>query len=216
MKYLMISLIVTLFTLANTVNAQENIIDVRDQLLFGLKAGVNLSNVYDAQGEQFNADAKLGFVAGASLAIPIGKFLGVQPEILFSQKGFQGTTIILGNTYDFTRTTNYLDIPLFITLKPSESVTLLAGPQYSYLMKQTDEFTDGTTIAQQETAFENDNIRKNTLCFIGGIDINVNHIVLGARAGWDVQKNNGDGTSSTPRYKNVWYQATIGYRFLNY
>jgi hypothetical protein len=215
MKNLIISIIAALFTLTSTVNAQENTIDVRDQLLFGLKAGANLSNVYDAQGEQFNADAKLGFVAGASLAIPIGKFLGVQPEILFSQKGFKGTTYILGNTYDFTRTSNYLDIPLMITLKPTESLTLMAGPQYSYLMKQTDEFTDGTTIAQQETAFENDNIRKNTLCFIGGLDVNLNHITLGARAGWDVQKNNGDGTSSTPRYKNVWYQATIGYRFLN-
>jgi hypothetical protein len=37
--------------------------------------------------------------------------------------------------------------------------------------------------------------------------------VLSARSGWDVQRNNGDGTSSIPRYKNVWFQATIGYRF---
>ena len=27
-----------------------------------------------------------------------------------------------------------------------------------------------------------------------------------------IQNNNGDGTSATPRYKNVWYQATIGLR----
>jgi len=216
MKKLTILIIAAVLGIAGTAGAQENTIDVRDQLFISLKGGLNLSNVYDADGEQFNADAKLGFVAGAALTVPIGKYLGIQPEILFSQKGFQGTTVILGNTFDFKRTTNYLDIPLMITLKPTESLTLMAGPQYSYLMKQTDEFKDGTTIAQQETAFENDNIRKNMLCFVGGIDINLNHIVLGARAGWDVQKNNGDGSSSTPRYKNVWYQATIGYRFINY
>jgi hypothetical protein len=216
MKKAIILIFAAVLGIAGTVVAQESTVDVRDQLFISLKGGLNLSNVYDAQGEQFKADPKFGFAAGASLTVPIGKYLGVQPEILFSQKGFQGTTVILGNAYDFTRTTNYLDIPLFITLKPVESLTLLAGPQYSYLMRQKDEFTDGTTIAQQETAFENDNIRKNTLCFIGGIDINLNHIVLGARAGWDVQKNNGDGSSSTPRYKNVWYQATIGYRFINY
>jgi hypothetical protein len=33
------------------------------------------------------------------------------------------------------------------------------------------------------------------------------------RGSWDLKNNNGDGTSTTPRYKNVWYQATVGYRF---
>ena len=66
---------------------------------------------------------------------------------------------------------------------------------------------------EQETEFENDNLRKNTLCFKGGVDINLKNIVLSARAGWDILKNNGSEASTTPRYKNVWYQATIGYRF---
>jgi hypothetical protein len=51
------------------------------------------------------------------------------------------------------------------------------------------------------------------LCLTGGFDITMKHIVLSARAGWDLQENHSDGTSSTPRYKNVWYQGTIGYRF---
>ncbi len=37
------------------------------------------------------------------------------------------------------------------------------------------------------------------LCFIGGIDINFEYVVIGARIGWDIQNNNGDRTSSTPR-----------------
>jgi len=44
------------------------------------------------------------------------------------------------------------------------------------------------------------------------MDINLNNIVIGARAGWDLFNNNGDGTSTTPRYKNVWAQATVGIR----
>jgi len=91
----------------------------------------------------------------------------------------------------------------------------MAGPQYSYLLKQTDVFTNGSTSIAQEKEFENDNVRKNTLCFAGGMDINLKHIVLGVRAAWDVQNNNGDGSSTTPRYKNAWYQFTFGYRFYN-
>jgi len=30
--------------------------------------------------------------------------------------------------------------------------------------------------------------------------------------GWDLMKNNGDGTKTTPRYKNVWAQVSVGFR----
>jgi hypothetical protein len=98
-------------------------------------------------------------------------------------------------------------------VKPIEYVTLLFGPQYSYLLKQKDEFTGGSLSSVQEQEFENDDIRKNTFSLIGGVDINVDNLVLGVRGGWDLKNNNGDGTSTTPRYKNMWYQATVGYRF---
>lgn len=194
-------------------NAQENETDFREQLKFGGKVGANYSNVYDSKGEEFHADAKFGLAAGGFISIPFGKYLGVQPEVLFSQKGFQATGLILGSTYKFTRTTSYIDIPLLLAFKPSEFITFLAGPQYSYLLKQRDVFANATTSIAQEQEFENDNVRKNTLCLIIGADFTLKNIVLGARAGWDIQNNVGDGTSNTPRYKNVWYQATFGYRF---
>jgi len=186
--------------------------DSRTKLAFGLKVGTNFSNVYDSEGEEFDADPRLGFVGAAFIAIPIGAFLGVQPEIAYSQRGFQGSGVILGGHYDISRTSNYLDIPVFFVLKPIETVSIMAGPQFSYLISQKDVFSNGVTTIEQELAFENDNIRKNTLCFVTGLDINVNHFVISGRAGWDLFKNNGDGTSTTPRYKNVWGQLTIGYR----
>ncbi len=208
-----ILLIVAVASIVNRISAQEIIItDLRDKLMVGLKIGANYSNVYDSQGEEFNTDAKFGLAAGAFLAIPIGKYLGIHPEVLFSQKGFQATGKIIGNTYDLTRTLGYIDVPLLFAFKPSQFLTLLAGPQYSYLVNQKDEFANSSTSFQMEQEFENDNVRKNTFCFLGGIDFNIKHVVISARAGWDIQKNNGDGTSTTPRYKNAWYQATIGFR----
>lgn len=216
MKNIILSMAL-LATTVGTIHAQdsENKTDFRKKFTVGLKAGLNYSNVYDSQGEEFNADPKFGLAAGAFMAIPFGKYFGIQPEILFSQKGFKATGRILGNTYQFTRTTNFIDVPLLFAIKPSEFITIVAGPQYSYLIKQSDVFANATTSIEQETEFVNDNIRKNIFAVTGGIDITLKHIVLGARAGWDVTNNNGDGTSTTPRYKNVWYQATIGYRFYN-
>ncbi|MFO7658685.1 MAG: porin family protein [Bacteroidales bacterium] len=208
-------LILMIGLLAVDNSAQNNDGDFRENLLFGLKIGANYSNVYDSEGEEFKTDPRLGLVFGAFLAVPVGKYLGIQPEVLFSQKGFNATGRILGSPYKFTRTTSYIDVPLLIQFKPGKFITLMAGPQYSFLIKQSDVFESASLSFEQEQEFENDNIRKNTFCFIGGFDINYNHFVFGARVGWDILNNNGDGTTTTPRYKNFWYQATIGLRLYN-
>jgi len=49
---------------------------------------------------------------------------------------------------------------------------------------------------------------------ISGFDVNVKRFIFGARVGWDLFQNNEDGTTATPRYKNIWYQATIGFNIL--
>ena len=180
---------------------------------FGIKAGINYSNVYDSDNDDFVADGKFGFAAGAFATIPLGKFLGIQPEILYSQKGFKSSGTYFGSTYSMTRTTEFIDVPLLLAVKPIDQVTLLFGPQFSYLMKQKDNFTGGTISSTQQQDFDNDDITKNILGLTGGADFNVDNLVLGLRAGWDIKTNEGDGNSSTPRYKNMWYQATVGYKF---
>ncbi|PKP42600.1 MAG: PorT family protein [Bacteroidetes bacterium HGW-Bacteroidetes-10] len=212
MKKLILVFAFATFIFGN-VFAQKSNVDFREKISFGIKAGVNLSNVYDSQGEQFNADPKLGLAAGIFVALPLGKYFGVQPEILFSQKGYKGTGSLLGSNYSYSYTSNYIDVPLLLAFKPVSLITIVAGPQYSFLVKDTYTFNSALINLEQENEFENDNIRKNTLSFLGGVDINLNRIVIGTRVGWDLQANKGDGTSETPRYKNIWYQATIAFRF---
>jgi len=191
-------------------NAQSS--DTRSKFDFGIKAGMNISNVWDSKGEEFQADAKIGFAGGVFLGIPLGNFFGLQPEVLISQKGFKGSGSLLGFPYSFTRTTTYLDIPLQLQMKPASFITIVAGPQFSYLMNQKDVYTFAGNSSAQEEAFDNDNIRKNILGFVAGADVYYQHFVFSARLGWDFQTNNGDGTSDTPRYKNQWLQFTVGYK----
>ena len=207
MKKIMFALLVSVMG-GSSMYAQSS----SDQLHIGVKAGANYSNMYDSQNKEYSADGKIGFAAGAFVSIPIGTYFGIQPEVLFSQKGFKATSSVLGNDVSLTRTTNYIDVPIFLAVKPSEMVTILVGPQYSFLMKQKDVFSSPITNTTTVNDFNNDNLRKNTLCLVTGLDINLNSIVVGARVGWDLFDNNGDGTSTTPRYKNVWAQATVGFR----
>ncbi|HXC06624.1 MAG TPA: porin family protein [Bacteroidia bacterium] len=203
---------ITITLVSMHVKAQE-VVDMSNRVTIGAKVGMNYSNVYDTKGDQFVAQPKWGFAAGGFLTIPLGHFLGIQPEVLYSQRGFKSTGNLFGEPYDLTRTTSWIDVPILLQLKAGPMITLLAGPQFSYLLKQNDVFNNGITTVTQQQTFENDNLRKNLFCFTGGVDINLSHLVIGGRVGWDLQNNNGDGSTSTPRYKNEWYQLSVGFRF---
>lgn len=187
--------------------------DIRDQFQFGLKIGANISNVYDIKGQDFTADYKFGLAGGAYIAVPIGKLFGVRPEVLYSQKGYQSTGNILGMGYKVTHTADYLDIPILLEIKPAEFITVVAGPQYSYLIHTKNKFSSSLLTAEQQQSFQNTNIRKNLLCFLAGLDFNIHRFVIGTRVGFDLMQNNGDGTTANPRYRNMWYQTTLGVRF---
>lgn len=187
--------------------------EAKRSLVLGVKGGLNRSNVFDEQGLEFVADSKTGFAGGVFLAIPLGGFLGVQPELMLSQKGFASTGRTASDVYSLERTSTYLDVPLQVQLKPFRFFSILGGIQYSYLLGQKDRFTYGMNVEEQKQEFENDNIRKNIFGLVTGFDINIRHLVLSGRASWDLRANRGDGSSYTPRYKNLLIQGTVGFRF---
>jgi hypothetical protein len=208
MKNKIVSIGIVLMTVIGTSFAQE--LDNREKFEIGAKVGLNFSNVWDSEGQDFVADTKAGFALGAYVGIPLNKYIGLQPEVMLSQKGFKGGGSLLGFPYYFTRTTTYLDIPLLIQVKPLPFLTLLAGPQFSYLFNEKNVYTFASNSTQQEQAFNNEDARNNILGFVFGADIVYSYFVLSGRVGWGFQTNNQNGSSTTPRYKNQWLQFTVG------
>lgn len=211
-KYLIVILFASVFT-TGQILAQDDDMDLRDNVGFGLKIGVNSSNLYDSDNENFEHDPKLGLAFGAFLSVPLGKVIGFQPEIMYSQKGYTGSGSILTADYEYTRKTDYIDVPLQLQIKPAPFLTLLAGPQYSFLIKKGIDFESGTITVDQEKEIEDTDIRKNTLGAVVGLDFNFSRAVLSGRLAWDLQHNDEDGNSVAPRYKNVVAQITLGVRF---
>lgn len=62
--------------------------DYREDLRFGVKAGLNYSNVYDTKGEDFVADAKFGFASGVLLPFQLENTLEC------SQKSFSHKKVL--------------------------------------------------------------------------------------------------------------------------
>jgi hypothetical protein len=208
-KYLILTTIFVTALSGKQIVAQD---DLRDKLGIGFKVGLNSSNLYDTKSENFENDPKLGLAFGGFLSIPLGKVIGLQPELMYSQKGYKGSGNILVADYEYTRKTDYIDVPLQLQIKPAPFLTLLAGPQFSFLISKGIDFDAGSISVDQQNDIENNDIRKNTLGAVVGLDLNISRAVLSGRLSWDLQHNDGDGTSTSPRYKNVVAQVTLGIR----
>lgn len=187
--------------------------DSRNRLQIGIKGGINYSGVYDTKGNNFSSSGKFGGVGGGFLSIPIGTFLGIQPEVLYSQKGFsESGTTDEGNQYSVDVRRDFIDVPLLVQFKPVPDLYILGGPEYCFLLDRSYTFTNGVTSTTTQQQFNNDNLSKNIFGLIFGIDINIGLVTIGGRVAWDLQDNNGNGTSTFPRYRNAWGQATLGLR----
>ncbi|MBD2769059.1 PorT family protein [Hymenobacter sp. BT664] len=158
---------------------------------FGLRAGANYSNLAGNVKNESIYNNKVGFLGGVMLNVPVAAdgFLSVQPEVLYSQKGFENKptefTSILGTkqTREGTVNYNYLDVPVLLKINAGGFI-VEAGPQYSYLISANDQTRVTTTSASggSPTTTEAQNKRD-----VSGLNRNE----LGYLAGLGYQAQNG-------------------------
>lgn len=177
----------------------------------GVKAGVNITSAYSIVNEVFDTEPRASFAGGIFAEIPLGKYILLQPEVLVSQRCLQANGILKADPYTVIRRTTYLDVPVLVAFKPTSAVKLLAGPQYSYLLKQRDSFPDDVSRSLQEE-FNSDVYRSHTLCIMLGAEFNIERFVICSRLGWDLLSNRQDSANITPEYRMIWYQFMVGYK----
>ncbi len=193
-------------------------------LRFGIKAGANLANLAGDLANQDQYKNRWGFHAGALLNIGIagGDLFAIQPEVLYSQKGYKyggGQTTVLGQTYVNSGSVryDYIDVPVLLRLRFS-GVFVEAGPQYSYLVHvSTDRSTtlNGTVLtgAQDQTT-DLSNVRRNEIGYAAGIGFQADSgPMIGLRyngAFTDFAKD-GYNNNELANARNSVFQAYIGF-----
>lgn len=183
-------------------------------LHFGIRAGLNLANILKTNDNSFSTQLKSGFNGGVFLELPIVNGFSVQPEVQFSQKGYKTTgSSLVNGSYEYNVTTNYIEVPILAKFSPSKSFAIVIGPQYSFLTSTKTNFTSGNANYQQLVQNDNNNLKKNILGGVVGIEAGASNLIFSARYNLDFQQNNGDGSSTTPQYKNQVIAFGIGLRF---
>ncbi|GAB3292296.1 porin family protein [Hymenobacter humi] len=158
----------------------------QDGARFGFRAGANYSNLAGNIENESTYNNKVGFLGGVILNLPVTSdgFFSVQPEVLYSQKGFENKPTEYSRTLPLlgTRTEkregnvnyNYLDVPVLLKINAGGFVAE-AGPQYSYLLSSNDETkTTITTNGKSETSSaQNKNdvsgLNRNELGYVAGV-----------------------------------------------
>jgi hypothetical protein len=104
------------------------------------KAGVNLARVAFDQAGKNNTRTRDAFVGGIGVLIGSPyRFFSLQPELLFTQKGYQGSK-------DSRLTVNYLEIPVMGRFSLGSNSTrgyLGVGPSYGYAIGGKNRGADG-------------------------------------------------------------------------
>ncbi|MBF9239068.1 PorT family protein [Hymenobacter sp. BT683] len=170
-------LIGALFATAAVSSAQAQ--DVR----FGLRAGANYSNLAGNIKNEDTYNNKIGFLGGVMVNVPVVEgFFSVQPEILYSQKGFENKptefTDILGRKQkrEGDVNFNYIDVPVLLKINAAGFI-VEAGPQYSYLLSSNNETKTTITPAlggapsTVEARDKNDvsGLNRNELGYLAGV-----------------------------------------------
>ena len=181
----------------------------------GGRVGVNFSNIIKTGDSDFETDFKPGLHAGITLNIPLVSNLSFAPELMYSQKGYKTNgTSLLGGENEYSVTTNFIEVPILLKIGASNGFNIHLGPQISFLTSTTESFKTGSDEYRRKIKEENDNLKKNILGGVVGASFNVgSRASLVARYALDFQKNNEDGSSETPQYKNRVIQLGLGINF---
>lgn len=142
--YITVALMITSIV---SLNAQDR----KNKSTAGIKGGYNLSSVsFDGTSET----SKLhGFHVGIYGESYIGKYLSIQPEILYSQQGYK----IVDDSGTYTQKLDYINVPLMLKLYPVKSFFLEAGPQIGFSISHKETFDSGFILYDSSKEFEPSN-----------------------------------------------------------
>ncbi len=217
MKKLLFSFV---FVLASFAAAQA-------QSGLGIRGGANFSNLEGDLKNESRYENKLGFHAGLTYGIPVVEnFFFVQPELLYSNKGFKYQDSEISSTLGTIKREgemnyNYLDLPVMARIKAGP-IYFEAGPQASYLLSVNNkikESLNGDPYSSSTTERDIDGFKRFEVGYAAGLGFATNSgISLGVRYNGSltdfVDKNpeeyfEGDLTGA--RHSTI--MATIGFTF---
>jgi Outer membrane protein beta-barrel domain len=185
-------ILLTLITII-AVNAAINA-----QMRFGVKGGVNLASI-STSDKTVSTSSALGFHGGIVLDAPLSESISIQPNLLFSQKGFSLDASGISSKVTF----NYIEVPVNFLFNATDALTIGAGPFLGYALSASAKTTFNGQTQTTDVDFDNKSQRIDYgLNITAGYEV-IEGLVISANYSLGLANINKDATtSSTNTIKN--------------
>jgi hypothetical protein len=176
------------------------------QVRAGLKGGAILANLSQEPEQNDCCDNKTGFAAGAFFSLGIANVIGIQPEVMYVQKGAKSTD---GLGDEETLNINYIDIPVLVTLGIPTGTGVrpffVGGPVFSFKAGTANVESGGN---KDESI--DDDVSSNDMGIAFGAGLDIGKAIVEFRYNWGLKDVNEDDRDRT---RNRGFLILGGFRF---
>ncbi len=149
-----------------------------------IKGGANLANISEIDSPDniptIETENLIGFAAGVGFRLPLGGSLSIQPEALYSLKGYQTKEYeFLGTTTQMKVKLTYVDVPILGVLSLNEQFDIYAGGYVDiYLNGELELEALG---AKDTEDIESDDLKSPGYGAVAGVAFRTEKVMLEAR-----------------------------------
>ncbi|MBS1553881.1 MAG: PorT family protein [Bacteroidetes bacterium] len=116
------------------------VVGLSQNITGGIRVGTNFANQsFTTNTMSRDTDSKIGVAAGIYLTVMISQKFGVQPEVAYSQMGYN----LSSTNPKFENSYNYLSVPILFRYELVKNLSFHVGPQVGILVAATS--TAGTS-----------------------------------------------------------------------
>jgi len=183
---------------------------------FGIKGGLNLSNLYSTEVDENNMRA--GFNVGVFGRTNIETPIGLQVELLYSTKGnttnYSAFNGLIDQEVDFAL--NYLELPLMASLRLADGeFELQAGGYVGYLLGSS--VSTSGDLGSSSDELSKDKFNSMDVGLVGGAVFNAGALQIGARYAYGLSPiaDSNEADFLLGDAKNSCVQVFVGFALTN-
>lgn len=182
---------------------------------FGIKAGVNLTNMYVQDISDENM--KVGLNAGFFAKLPLTRGFSIQPELLYSNKGAKETyNNFIQGSGEYRFNLHYVEMPVLAVINVGKNFNLHAGPYLAYLAAANVKNLNDEDGIEGVDELNAENFNRFDYGVAAGFGIDIDKVTLGARYNYGLREIGKSGSLAgelTKDSKNSAINLYIGFGF---
>lgn len=180
-----------------SASAQEQQTAAEDDLRtkVGLKAGINLTNLFVDDVDDNNI--KVGLNAGFLAKVPITRGLSIQPELLYSLKGSKLTydNVLFGEG-EYRFNLHYVEVPVLAVINIAKNLNLHAGAYAAYLVAADIKDVNDDGSIEEIGDLKADDFNRFDYGLVAGLGLDIENFTIGARYNYGMREIGDSGSLS--------------------